>query len=125
MRHAAAGLALALMLAAGAMQTARAEPELNSAAAASAQSVARALLRAYRDCNRAAAQRYATPATVRKLFGPNCQPGGAKVQFMGCERGRGAGYTCFYYYEGGGINLRLVPGGPSGYRAVSVNFVAD
>ena len=88
----------------------------------SPETTAKGLLSAYKSCNRTAALKFASPAAVRKLF-KNCTTEGVKVDFMGCEK-QGKAYSCFYYYEGGGINLRVVKYG-NGYRVVSVGYVAD
>lgn len=88
----------------------------------SAESTARRLLSAYKNCDRAAALKVASPAVVRKIF-KNCRKGEANWEYMGCDK-EGKGYSCSYRYEGGGVNLRVVKNS-KGYRAVSVGFIAD
>jgi hypothetical protein len=43
---------------------------------------------------------------------------------MGCNN-RDAGFDCFYYYEGGGLNMRVEGGASAGYRVKSIYFIAD
>ena len=88
----------------------------------SAETTAKQFLSAYKSCNRAAALKVASPAVVKKVF-KNCRQGEVNWEYMGCDK-EGKGYSCNYYYEGGAANLRVVKYG-SGYRAVSVGFVAD
>ena len=65
------------------------------------------------------ASTYTAPAAVEVLF---AQPPGP-MEFVGCEPIAGA-YDCFYYYEGGGLNIEVVEG-EEGYSVQSVLFIAD
>ncbi|HEY7873563.1 MAG TPA: hypothetical protein VIG64_00420 [Actinomycetota bacterium] len=62
----------------------------------------------------------ATQQAVNELF---AHPGNP-LQFSGCIR-EGVKHTCFFYYEGGGLNM-IVTGGPAeGYLVTKTFFVAD
>ena len=65
------------------------------------------------------ASTYAAPAAVDVLFAQSPGP----MEFIGCEPA-GDAYDCFYYYEGGGLNIEVVEG-EEGYSVQSVLFVAD
>ena len=62
----------------------------------------------------------ATQQAVNELF---AHPGNP-LDFQGCIR-EGAKHTCFFYYEGGGLNM-IVRGNPAdGYLVTKAFFVAD
>jgi hypothetical protein len=68
----------------------------------------------------AAALETATQQAVNELF---AHPGNP-LDFQGCIR-EGTRHTCFFYYEGGGLNM-IVTGGPAeGYLVTKAFFVAD
>lgn len=68
----------------------------------------------------AAALDTATQQAVNELF---AHPGNP-LDFQGCIR-EGAQHTCFFYYEGGGLNM-IVRGDPAeGYLVTKAFFVAD
>lgn len=72
------------------------------------------------DGDSAAALDTATQQAVNELF---AHPGGA-LDFQGCIR-EGTKHTCFFYYEGGGLNM-IVNGDPAeGYLVTKAFFVAD
>ncbi len=83
---------------------------------------ARGLYEAWKAGDRAKALKSASQAAVNRLF---AQPWtSSDLQFMGCNN-RDAGFDCFYYYEGGGLNLRVEGGASAGYRVESVEFIVD
>jgi hypothetical protein len=86
------------------------------------EAAARGLYNAWKNNNRRAALQVASQSAVNKVF--RTRYTGPGWQFNRCEK-RGAGYNCFYYYEGGGVNMRVTGGPRSGYRVNSVSFVAD
>jgi hypothetical protein len=62
----------------------------------------------------------ATQQAVAELF---AHPG-SDLDFQGCIR-EGSQHTCFFYYEGGGLNM-IVRGNPAeGYLVTKTFFVAD
>lgn len=62
----------------------------------------------------------ATQQAVNELF---AHPGNP-LDFQGCIR-EGSQHTCFFYYEGGGLNM-IVKGDPAdGYLVTKAFFVAD
>jgi hypothetical protein len=68
----------------------------------------------------AAALDSATQQAVNELF---AHPGNP-LEFTGCIR-EGVKHTCFFYYEGGGLNM-IVNGSPAeGYLVTKAFFVAD
>jgi hypothetical protein len=68
----------------------------------------------------AAALETATQQAVNELF---AHPGNP-LDFQGCIR-EGSEHTCFFYYEGGGLNM-IVSGDPAdGYLVTKAFFVAD
>jgi hypothetical protein len=67
-----------------------------------------------------AATETATQQAVNELF---AHPGNP-LDFTGCIR-EGSKHTCFFYYEGGGLNM-VVGGNPAdGYLVTKAFFVAD
>ncbi len=83
---------------------------------------AKKLYGAWKRHNRRAARQVASSAAVRKIF--RSRYTGPDWEFNGCEK-RGGGYDCFYRYEGGGVNMRVVGGAAASYRVQSVSFIAD
>lgn len=62
----------------------------------------------------------ATQRAVNELFAHPGDP----LDFQGCIR-EGTQHTCFFYYEGGGLNM-IVRGNPAdGYLVTKAFFVAD
>lgn len=88
------------------------------------ETAAQRLYSAYKSCNRAAALKAGSSRAVSKLFGKNCKPGDPKWQFMGCEK-TGTTHLCSYYYEGGGVSMRVAGSASAGYTVRSVSFIAD
>jgi hypothetical protein len=67
-----------------------------------------------------AALETATQKAVNELF---AHPGGA-LDFQGCIR-KGSKHTCFFYYEGGGLNMIVRGSRAEGYLVSKAFFVAD
>jgi hypothetical protein len=86
------------------------------------EGAAQGLYNAWKRNSRKAALRVASQSAVNKVF--RTKYTGPGWQFNGCEK-RGSGYNCSYYYEGGGVNMRVTGSSRSGYRVNSVSFVAD
>jgi hypothetical protein len=86
------------------------------------ETAAKKLYSAWKRHKRSEARQVASLAAVNKLF--KTRYTGPDWEFNGCEK-RGAGYDCFYRYEGGGTTMRVVGGGASGYQVKSVSFIAD
>ena len=67
-----------------------------------------------------AALETATQQAVNELFAHTGNP----LDFQGCAR-EASRHTCFFYYEGGGLNM-IVRGSPAkGYLVTKAFFVAD
>jgi hypothetical protein len=64
----------------------------------------------------------ASSSAVNKIF--RSRYTGPYWEFNGCEK-RGAGYDCFYRYEGGGVSMRVVKGTGASYRVQSISFIDD
>ncbi len=125
MRYIITHLALVIALSACALYPALAEPGTSGLNIRKGPAdAAKKLYSAYKSCNRTAALKVASASAVNKLFGKRCEPGDRNWQFMGCDRS-GTGYLCSYYYEGGGVNMRVRSRGASGFRVASVGFIAD
>jgi hypothetical protein len=86
------------------------------------EAAAQGLYNAWKRNSRRAALQVATQSAVNKVF--KTRYTGPGWQFQGCEK-KGAGYNCFYYYEGGGVNMRVTGSSRAGYRVSTVSFVAD
>ena len=80
------------------------------------------LYSAWKHNNRREALQVASSSAVNKIF--RSRYTGPDWEFNGCEK-RGAGYDCFYRYEGGGVSMRVVRGAAASYRVQSVSFIAD
>ncbi|MEA2498510.1 MAG: hypothetical protein QOH26_915 [Actinomycetota bacterium] len=48
----------------------------------------------------------------------------SEIEFTGCEPD-GVRFVCFFYYEGGGLNIIVDPAPPNGYVATRAFFIAD
>ena len=86
------------------------------------ETAAQGLYNAWKRNDRRAALKVASSSAVNKVF--RTRYGGPGWQFNGCER-RSSAYNCFFYYEGGGVNMRVTGSSRSGYRVNSVSFIAD
>jgi hypothetical protein len=86
------------------------------------ETAARKLYSAWKRNKRPEALQVASSSAVNKIF--KSRYTGPNWEFNGCER-RGAGYDCFYRYEGGGVSMRVVKGTGVSYRVQSVSFIAD
>ncbi len=83
---------------------------------------AKKLYSAWKRNKRREALQVASSSAVNKIF--KSRYTGPDWEFNGCEK-RGAGYDCFYRYEGGGVSMRVVAGAAASYRVQSVSFIAD
>lgn len=108
-----------LMLATSALST---TTPLSSGKITKPETAAKKLYGAWKSHDRRAALRVASSAAVNKLFRNRYT--GPDWEFNGCEK-RGAGYDCFYRYEGGGTSMRVTGSAAAGYRVQSVSFIAD
>ena len=86
------------------------------------ETAARKLYSAWKRNKRREALQVASSSAVNKIF--RSRYTGPDWEFNGCEK-RGAGYDCFYRYEGGGVSMRVVRGAAASYRVQSVSFIAD
>jgi hypothetical protein len=97
-------------------------PLLNVGKISKPDAAAKSLYNAWKSNNRRAALQVASTSAVNKIF--RTRYTGPGWEFNGCEK-RAGGYDCFYRYEGGGVNMRVVGGAAAGYRVRSVSFIAD
>jgi hypothetical protein len=95
---------------------------LDSGKISKPETAAKRLYSAWKRHSRRAALQVASSSAVNKMF--RTRYTGPDWEFNGCEK-RGAGYDCFYRYEGGGTSMRVVGGTAAGYRVQSVSFIAD
>lgn len=86
------------------------------------ETAAQKLYSAWKRNKRSEALQVASSSAVNKMF--KSRYTGPDWEFNGCEK-QGAGYTCFYRYEGGGVSMRVVKGKGASYRVQSVSFIAD
>jgi hypothetical protein len=63
---------------------------------------------------------FATPQAVNELFAHQA----SEIQFNSCSRA-GSKYRCFFYYEGGGLNMNVEGNPTSGYLVTKAFFIAD
>ena len=78
------------------------------------------LYNAWLDGDSEAAAAFATPQAINELF---AHPG-SEVQFNSCSQ-VGSKYRCFFYYEGGGLNMDVEGNATSGFRVIKAFFIAD
>ncbi|HEX8707315.1 MAG TPA: hypothetical protein VF723_03550 [Pyrinomonadaceae bacterium] len=88
--------------------------------ASSPEDAAQRLYKAWQAKDRTAAAAVASEAAVAKLF----KETGGGMQFQGCNEEEGA-QICGYYYEGGGLIMRVGGSASAGYQVQSVEFVVD
>jgi len=86
------------------------------------ETAAQKLYSAWKRNRRREALQVASSSAVNKIF--RSRYTGPDWEFNGCEK-KGAGYDCFYRYEGGGVSMRVVKGTGVNYRVQSVTFIAD
>lgn len=67
-----------------------------------------------------AATETATQQAVNELFAHQGNP----LEFMGCIR-EGSKQRCFFYYEGGGLNMIVEGDAAGGYLVTKAFFIAD
>jgi hypothetical protein len=103
-------------------EAAKSPVEAASANASKPEAAAEGLFDAWADKDRTAAAKFASEAAVAKLFRDGGGPEG--MEFQGCEKESG-GYTCGYYYEGGGLIMHVKGSEAAGYKVDSVEFIAD
>jgi hypothetical protein len=92
---------------------------------ASAPAAARALYRAWRYHDRAAALRVATKAPVRKLF--RTRASGPGWTFQGCSEKDSPDphFDCSYSYEGGAAIMTVADSDAYGWFVTNIRFIAD
>jgi hypothetical protein len=95
-------------------------PASTEAGAATPEAAARGLYDAWLADDPDAAAATATQQAIDQLF---AHPGN-EIDFTGCEP-TGATYTCFFYYEGGGLDMIVEGSAASGYLVTRAFFVAD
>jgi hypothetical protein len=88
--------------------------------AASPKKAALGLHDAWNEDDRAAALDSATQAAINKLFAHNA----SKLKFSGCSPKHGR-FICFFYYEGGGLDMIVKGTRSTGYLVTRTYFVAD
>lgn len=66
------------------------------------------------------ARAVASQEAIDQLF--NSPP--SEIEFTGCEPDA-VTFVCFFYYEGGGLNIIVEPAAPNGYAATRAFFIAD
>jgi hypothetical protein len=86
------------------------------------ETAAQKLYSAWKRNKRSEALQVASSSAVNKIF--KTRYTGPDWEFNGCEK-RGAGYDCFYRYEGGGVSMRVVKGKSVSYSVEWVSFIAD
>jgi hypothetical protein len=101
---------------------ARSAPVVRSGRIRTPTLCAQRLYRAWTHRDRAGARRVASKSAVDAML--KTRANGAGWRFEGCTRVSG-GYDCFYWYEGGGANMRVTGSRSKGYRVQSIRFVAD
>jgi hypothetical protein len=69
----------------------------------------------------AGATAFATAPAIEDLFATEFS---GDLEFIGCEE-QGLKFGCFYYYEGGGLNLIVRDSDAGGYLVTRAFFVAD
>ena len=116
----------------GSNANASASPASNANAAADAgaggskvtkpEDAARQFFKAWQAGDRAAARNIASEAAVTELF--KTEGKGNNMQFMGCDDSEGK-LLCSYYYEGGGLSMRMSGSAADGYKVAAVEFIAD
>ncbi len=64
---------------------------------------------------------FATVPAINQLF---AYPSGNPLEYMGCEE-EGSKFRCFYYYEGGGLNMVVRDSDAGGWLVTRAFFVVD
>lgn len=95
-------------------------PSSPAPGATTADAAALGLYNAWLDGDTGAAAAFATPQAINELF---AHPGN-EIQFNSCSR-TGTKYRCFFYYEGGGLNMDVEGSVTSGFLVTKAFFVAD
>lgn len=95
-------------------------PTAPSVGATTPDEAALGLYRSWLDDDASTASQFATPQAVNELF---AHPS-SRIQFNSCSPS-GAKYRCFFYYEGGGLNMNVEGSATSGYQVTKAFFIAD
>jgi hypothetical protein len=96
--------------------------ESTTIAARKPEDAAKGLFEAWKTKDRTAAAKFATDAAITSLYSEGGPEG---LQFQGCDKADEGGYTCGYYYEGGGLIMHVSGNESSGYKVDSTEFIAD
>ena len=75
---------------------------------------------AWLDGDATAAATFATPQAVNELFAHQA----SEIQFNSCSSA-GSKYRCFFYYEGGGLNMNVEGSSTTGFLVTKAFFIAD
>jgi hypothetical protein len=95
-------------------------PPSEPAGATSPDDAALGLYNAWLEGDADAAVAFATPQAIAELF---AHPGN-EIQFNSCSQ-TGSKYRCFFYYEGGGLNMNVEGSVTTGYLVTKAFFIAD
>jgi hypothetical protein len=95
-------------------------PPSEPAGATSPDEAALGLYQAWLDGDTNTAAGFATPQAINELF---AHPG-SEIQFNSCSQ-TGSKYRCFFYYEGGGLNMNVEGSVTTGYLVTKAFFIAD
>jgi hypothetical protein len=90
------------------------------AGASTPDDAALGLYNAWLDGDRDVAATYATPDPIEELFAQ--RP--SEIQFNSCSPA-GSKYRCFFYYEGGGLNMNVEGSSTAGFLVTKAFFIAD
>ena len=63
---------------------------------------------------------YATQAAIDEAFAQQR----ADASFTGCTE-EGDHFVCFFYYEGGGLNMTVVDSDAYGFIVIDIKYIAD
>ncbi|MDQ3951801.1 MAG: hypothetical protein M3279_02380 [Actinomycetota bacterium] len=84
------------------------------------QEAAQAFYADWGELDGASASGYATQAAIDEAFAQQR----AQATFSGCTED-GLQFICFYYYEGGGLNITVVDSDAYGWIVTDVGYIAD
>jgi hypothetical protein len=84
------------------------------------QEAAQAFYADWGELDRASASGYATRAAIDEAFGQQR----AQAEFMDCLE-EADHFVCFYYYEGGGLNIIVRDSDAYGFVVTDVFYIAD
>jgi hypothetical protein len=86
------------------------------------EDAAQGLFNAWKTKDRTAAAKFATNSAITNLYSEGGPEG---LQFQGCEKQGGGGYTCGYSYEGGALIMTVDGNDTDGYKVIGTSFIAD